>query len=237
MSNDVRPDAAISRRHLLKMASVAGAGALAGGGIPGTLHAEEASPLPADATPDQALQTLMVGNQRFLGGKATSPNRTLARLKEVGPKQTPFASVLACADSRVPVELVFDQGIGDVFVCRNAGNIAESQTIGSLEYGTLVLGAKVLMVLGHTSCGAVTATVKGEAVPGQIGSLYPYIYPAVEQAGSKDLTAIITQNVRHQVGILRNASPVIKQLVADRKLRVVGAVLDFSTGRVNLLDA
>lgn len=237
MCKEVQPNSEISRRHLLKMAGVAGAGALAGAGVPGTLHAHEPPPLPSDATPDEALKALLAGNQRFLGGKVTSPNRTLARLKEVGPKQTPFASVLACADSRVPVEIVFDQGFGDIFVCRNAGNIATSQTIGSLEYGTLVLGSKVLMVLGHTACGAVTATAKGEAVPGQIGSLYPYIYPAVEEVKSGDLSAIIAQNVRHQVRILRNASPVIKQLVAERKLKVVGGVLDFHTGRAQILDA
>ena len=226
----------VSRREWLRLSAAAGVSGAALAGLPGALHADEPAPLPSDATPDQALQTLMAGNQRFLSGKGTSQNRTLARLKEVGAKQTPFASVLACADSRVPVELVFDQGIGDVFVCRNAGNIAESQTIGSLEYGTLVLGSKVLMVLGHTSCGAVTATVSGEAVPGLIGSLYPYIHPAVEQVKSGDVPAIITQNVRNQVSILRNASPVIKQLVRDGKLKVVGGLLDFSSGRVTLLN-
>ena len=236
MCDEVRSDSKFSRRDLLRMAGVAGAGALAGAGIPGTLHAEEGPPLPLDATPEEALRALLAGNQRFLGGKATSSNRTLARLKQLSAKQTPFASVLTCADSRVPVEIVFDQGFGDVFVCRNAGNIATSQTIGSLEYGTLVLGSKVLMVLGHTGCGAVAATAKGDAVPGQIGSLYPYIHPAVEEVKTGDLTAIIAQNVRNQVGILRNASPVIKDLAKEGKLRVVGAVLDFDTGRVRTLE-
>jgi carbonic anhydrase len=178
----------------------------------------------------------MEGNERFAGDRLTSrPNRTLARLKALGEKQAPFASILGCADSRVPVEILFDQGFGDLFVCRAAGNIATSEIIGSLEYGTLVLGSKLLMVLGHTACGAVSATVKGEAVPGQISSLYPYIHPAAERVPSGNLKAIIEQNVRNQVGLLRNASPVIKELVRDGKLQVVGAVFDFHDGRVNLL--
>jgi carbonic anhydrase len=236
MCDEVRSNSEISRRHLLKIAGVAGAGALAGAGIPNTLYADELPPLPSDATPDQALQTLMAGNKRFMAGKVTSPNRTLARLQALGEKQAPFASVLGCADSRVPVEVLFDTGFGDVFVCRAAGNIATPQIIGSLEYGTIVLGSKVLMVLGHVACGAVSATLKGDPVPGQIGSLYPYIYPSIAQARSKDLNTVVAQNVRYQVDLLRNASPVIRDLMREKKLRVVGGVFDFHDGRVTLLD-
>lgn len=236
MCDEVRSNSEISRRHLLKMAGVAGAGALATAGGPGTLYADEPPPLPFDATPDQALQALMEGNKRFMAGKSTSPNRTLKRLQALGEKQAPFASILSCSDSRVPLEILFDAGFGDVFVCRDAGNIATPQIIGSLEYGTLVLGSRILMVLGHTACGAVSATVKGDPVPGQIGSLYPYIYPAIVQARSKDVNTVVAQNVRHQVDLLRNASPVIRDLMREKKLRVVGAVFDFHDGRVSLLD-
>ncbi len=169
------------------MAGVAGAGTLVSAGGASTLYADEPAQMPQDASPDQALQALMEGNKRFMAGTTTSPNRTLKRLQELGEKQAPFASILSCADSRVSLEILFDTGFGDMFVCRAAGNIATPQIIGSLEYGTLVLGSKVLMVLGHTACGAVSATLKGDAVPGQIGSLYPYIYPAIVQAQSKDI--------------------------------------------------
>ena len=123
-----------------------------------------------------------------------------------------------------------------MFVCRAAGNIATPQIIGSLEYGTLVLGSRVLMVLGHTGCGAVAATLKGDPVPGQIGSLYPYIYPAIIQAGSKDLKTVVAQNVRHQMELLRHASPVIRDLIRENKVRVVGGVFDFHDGSVALME-
>ena len=168
MSNNIPFDSPVSRRALLKMAGVAGAGTLVSASGASTLYADEPAQMPQDASPDLALQALMEGNKRFMAGTTTSPNRTLKRLQELGEKQAPFASILSCADSRVSLEILFDTGFGDMFVCRAAGNIATPQNIGSLEYGTLVLGSKVLMVLGHTACGAVSATLKGDAVPGQI---------------------------------------------------------------------
>ena len=111
---------------------------------------------------------------------------TLAILKQhTAEKQEPFAAVLSCADSRVPVELAFDQSIGHIFVTRVAGNIITPEIIGSLEYGAAVLGTKVILVMGHANCGAVDAAIKGKEVPGQISSLFPHIQPAVDQAGSK----------------------------------------------------
>jgi carbonic anhydrase len=227
----------LSRRRLLKMGAAAAGTLAATGCSPRALAAAiPAAPLRAPASPDEALQRLMAGNERFVSGQTHGDeSRSIERLRSLSEKQTPFASVLGCADSRVPVEILFDQGLGDVFVCRAAGNIATSEIIGSLEYGTLLLGSQILMVLGHTACGAVTATVKGDAVAGQIGSLYPYIHPAAEDVPSGDLNAIIVQNVRNQVNLLRNASPVIKDLVAIGKLRVEGAVFDFQDGRVNLV--
>ncbi|MGH7306445.1 MAG: carbonic anhydrase [Candidatus Rokuibacteriota bacterium] len=115
----------------------------------------------APATADEALKRLLDGNRRFTQGKITAANRDLAHLKAVAPKQAPFAAFLSCADSRVPVEIIFDQGFGDMFVVRVAGNVAAAEETASLEFGTLMLGAKVLVVLGHSGCGAVKAALEG----------------------------------------------------------------------------
>lgn len=186
--------------------------------------------------PDEALAQLFAGNARFAEGRALAPHRDLARLAEVAPKQTPFAAFLGCADSRVPVEIVFDQGFGDIFVTRIAGNVADPTVIGSLEFGTLVLGAKVLFVLGHTSCGAVSATAKGDAVPGQISTLYQHIRPAVKTSGG-DVGRAIVANVRNQMEILAEASPAIVQLIREDKVIVAGGVYDLSSGRVTPVKA
>jgi carbonic anhydrase len=190
----------------------------------------------APTTPDEALAALVAGNERFVSGKSLAPHRDLARLKEVAPKQAPFAAVLGCADSRVPVEIVFDQGFGDVFVTRIAGNVADPAIIGSLEFGSLVLGAKVLYVLGHSNCGAVTATIKGTAVPGQISTLFQHLRPAVKVSGG-DVAKAVTANVRNQMEILREASPVIAELVKDGKVVVAGGVYDLTTGKVTQVTA
>jgi carbonic anhydrase len=150
--------------------------------------------------------------------KTVAARRDLARVKEVAGTQRPFAAILACADSRVSPEIIFDQGLGDLFVVRNAGNVVTSEGIASLEYGTLVLGASVLLVCGHSSCGAVKATMAGDAVPGQISALYQHIMPAVDRAG-KDLDAAIHANVEIQARTLKQASPVIAGLVRDGKPR------------------
>ncbi len=182
-------------------------------------------------TPDEALARLRAGNQRFVAGNVQAPNRNMARLKEVAAGQKPFAAFLGCADSRVPVEIVFDQGFGDVFVTRIAGNVADPAVIGSLEFGTLVLGAKVLYVLGHSRCGAVDATIKGNEVPGQISTLYQHIRRAAKEAKG-DLNGAIRRNVQIQAEILEEASPVIARLMREGQLKVVGGVYDLDTGIV-----
>lgn len=229
----------VSRRKALGLLSLSTA-ALAGGGLAAApLHA---GVLPADAalpdirTPGEALVELMAGNQRFVAGRPVGPHRNMARVRELSDGQTPFAAVLSCADSRVPVEILFDQGFGDVFVCRAAGNIVTPEMIGSLEFGTAVLGSKALVVLGHTSCGAVKATIAGNAVPGQISALYQHIQPAVDATPGRELEAVARQNARMQASLLRTASPVIGGLVRENKLVVVPAVYDISTGQVTMLD-
>ncbi len=184
-----------------------------------------------DLAPAQALQRLLEGNKRFASGKPKGPHRSLARVHELAGNQEPFAAILSCADSRVPVEILFDQGFGDLFVVRNAGNIATSAEFASLEFGTLVLGAKVLLVLGHSSCGAVKASIAGGAVPGQISALYQHIRPAVNSGGG-DLVKTTADNVRQQAMLLSRSSPVIAELVQQKKLLVAGGVYDLATGIV-----
>ena len=238
------PPNALTRRDLLSGLALSGAAVAAATLLPGgtalaaTLP-DPASDLPAPDTPAAALRALVDGNRRFADGRATGPNRTLSRVRNVAPQQAPFAAVLSCADSRVPVEIVFDQGFGDVFVCRAAGNVVTPELLASLEFGTLVLGAKVLMVLGHTSCGAVKATLDGAPVPGQISTLYQRIQPAVEAvtaAGTVELEAITRENVRLQVRLLARSSPVVAGLVREGKLVVAGGVYDLASGRVTMVD-
>lgn len=182
-------------------------------------------------TPQDALTRLYEGNARFSQGKSIEEHRDLRRVKEVAAGQKPFAAFLGCADSRVPVEIVFDQGFGDLFVTRIAGNVASSENIGSLEFGTQVLGARVLYVLGHTQCGAVQATMKGEEVPGQISGLFQHIRPAVKGANG-DLNLAVEQNVRNQAILLAESSPVISKLVKRGELIVAGGIYDLQTGLV-----
>jgi carbonic anhydrase len=195
-------------------------------------------PRPASAqstlTPDDALKALMDGNERYVSGQLQSLNEDLSILKaKTAEKQEPFAAVLSCADSRVPVELIFDQSIGHIFVVRVAGNIATPEITASLEYGIAVLGAKILMVLGHGNCGAVKATIDGKEVPGQISALYAPIRPAVEAAGS-DLDAAIDANAKIQANLLSKASPIISGAIKDGKLKVVPARYDIVSGKVSL---
>jgi carbonic anhydrase len=149
-------------------------------------------------------------------------------------KQQPFAAVLSCADSRVPVELVFDQTIGHLFVCRLAGNVTTPEVIASLEYGAAVLGIKAIMVLGHSNCGAVAATIKGSTVPGQISALYPRIRPAVDMAGP-DTEAAAKANAKIQTALLAEASTVISGLIKDNKIKVAAGYYDVTNGRVTLV--
>lgn len=186
-------------------------------------------------SPDAALQRLLAGNQRFVDKRLTSFDEDLAILKQnTVEKQEPFAAVLACADSRVPVELVFDQTIGHLFVVRVAGNIATSEIIASLEYGAAVLGTRVIMVLGHGNCGAVKATIEGKAVPGQISQLYAPLRPAVDAAGN-NLDAAVKANAKIQATLIATASPVMTSLIKEGKLKIVAGYYDLGSGTVTVL--
>jgi carbonic anhydrase len=135
----------------------------------------------------------------------------------------------------VPVELVFDQTIGQLFVARVAGNFVTPEILGSLEYGAAVLGTKLILVLGHSSCGAVTATMQGNAVPGQISSLFSHIQPAVDRAGGS-LEKAVQENAKIQAGLLKKSSPLLAGLMKEGKLKIVAGYYDLSTGRVSLIE-
>jgi carbonic anhydrase len=222
------PRRIVTRRHILAGSAAAIIGGM--GGFPGM-------PVRAQSVlaPDAALDQLMAGNSRFAAGRLTSFDDDLAILREhTEAKQEPFAAVLSCADSRVPVELIFDQSIGHVFVGRVAGNVCSPEMFGSLEFGAAVLGIPLIMVLGHDGCGAVKAAIAGQAVPGQISALYAPIRPAVERAGP-NVEATIKANAQIQADLLRTASPVIAGLVAQGKLKVIAAYYELASGRVSLL--
>ena len=220
-----------SRREFVYKALGSAAAAGVSGLIPGTaIRAQTA------LSPEAALQQLIDGNRRFAEGRMSSFDDDLNMLKaKTVEKQEPFAAVLSCADSRVPIELIFDQSIGHVFVTRVAGNIATSAIIASLEYGVAVLGTKAIMVLGHANCGAVEASIEAKAVPGQISALYPYIRPAVDQAASS-LEAVIKANAKIQAGLLRQSSPVLADRIKENQLKIVAGYYDLSSGKVTLLD-
>jgi carbonic anhydrase len=186
-------------------------------------------------SPDAALQRLMAGNARQVAGDMTSFKEDLGQLKaHTAEKQEPFAAVLSCADSRVPVEIVFDQSFGRLFVTRVAGNVATTEIIASLEYGAAVLGTRVIMVLAHQSCGAIKAAVGGKAVPGQISALYARLLPAVEQ-GNHDYETTAKLNAKLQADLLAKASPVLAELLNKGDLKIVAAYYSLETGKVDLL--
>jgi carbonic anhydrase len=226
-------DHELSRRDLLRTGIGATAAMLAGGlqlTLPSPAHAQ------SNLTPEAALHELMEGNKRYTSGKLKSFDEDLAIIRQhTEGKQEPFAAVLSCADSRLPAEIVFDQNIGRIFVCRVAGNIITPEIIGSLEYGAAVLGTKAILVLGHSGCGAVKATIQGKDVPGQISSLFPHIRPAVDKAGS-NLEAATKANAKIQATLLGQASTVISGMVTAGAVKVAAGYYDLGTGAVSLLD-
>jgi carbonic anhydrase len=220
-----------SRRQWLGMALAGGIAASAGFARSRIKPASTVTP----ALPSEALELLHAGNRRFVAGHSEAPHRDPERLREVAAGQAPFAAFLGCADSRVPIEIVFDQGFGDLFVTRIAGNVAATENIASLEFAADALGVKVLYVLGHTSCGAVAAAAKAEPVPGQISALFQHIRPAVRVANG-DIAAAVRENVKIQAQTIVEGSTVISSLVSAGKVVVAGGIFDLKTGRVEPVD-
>lgn len=187
----------------------------------------------------EALAELLDGNQRYIAGQLAHPHQALARRIETACGQNPFAAILTCSDSRVPPEIVFDCGLGDLFVVRVAGNVLDDVVLGSIEYAAEHLGVSLVMVLGHSHCGAVTAAVGCEHCHGCISSLTERLQPAITQAsaaGGDMIEATITANIALTVAALRASQPILAQRIAAGALQVVGAHYDLDTGRVELLD-
>lgn len=225
----------LSRRGFLRT-GVRGAVAATALGAAWPARAAAQRTLPFPDTPDAAIRELLDGNKRFVDRRPTSLDEDLTILKQnTAEKQEPFAAVLSCADSRVPVELLFDQTIGHLFVVRVAGNIATSEMIASLEYGAAVLGTKAILVLGHGSCGAVKATIEGKPVPGQISQLFAPLRPAVETAGP-DLEAAIRANARIQAKVIATGSPLLAGMIKEGKLKIVAGYYDLGRGTVTVLS-
>ena len=186
------------------------------------------------------LQKLIEGNKRFVSGKPVHPDETLERLRELKKGQHPFAIVVSCSDSRVPAELVFDQGLGDIFSIRTAGNVIGDYELGSIEYAVEHLDCKLIVVMGHKSCGAVKAFIDSNGHyehDDHIKKIIEYIQNEQEEKklANEDKLSIdnaINANVQHGVAFLKTAEPILKEFHDKKKITIIGAVYDIETGKV-----
>jgi carbonic anhydrase len=231
------------------------------------LAADPAHPDQPMVAPAEAISKLKEGNSRYTRGNQQHPHESseersymatnsyenagmaflgmtaeqaAKRRAELIKTQHPFATIVSCSDSRVPPEMVFDQGLGDLFICRVAGNVINDENLGSIEYSVDHLGVRLIVVLGHQSCGAVkaakeTISAKGKA-PGHIESLVTAIEPAVEATAKGDLDATIKANVKNVVQALRSSTPILKAKVDSTEVRVIGGYYSLDTGAVTFLD-
>jgi carbonic anhydrase len=186
----------------------------------------------------QALQKLIEGNKRFTLSKQSHPNQSKERRQELVKGQKPFAVIVGCSDSRIPPEIIFDQGLGDLFVIRVAGNIVDDVALGSIEYAVGHLGTQLIVVLGHSKCGAVTATVQGGAVHGHVENIVQAIKPAIDVA--KDLPGNLTDNTikanaRLVASRIQSSQPILAEMVRLDKIAVVSAYYDIENGEVHIL--
>ena len=232
----------ISRRQFASAAAVA-AGGFVVGYVTNGLVLSNVLPSPETPvnSPDDALNRLMQGNMRYMQGSPIHPNQSAERQAEVAQGQYPWAAILGCIDSRVPPELVFDQGLGDMYVVRTAGQVIDDVALASLEYAYLT-GAKLVMVLGHQSCGAVKAAISavqtGSQPEGHLSALTDAIKPAVVQAESQQgdlLENTIKANVALETQYLISSSSIISSAVNQGAIKVVGANYDLGTGAVSIL--
>ena len=236
----------------------------------GSQFAHAADPTHSDyptVPPTDAISRLKEGNARFTAGNMRHPHESrddrsymakssyenagaiplgmtaeqaAKRRAELAKSQHPFAIILSCSDSRVPPEIVFDEGLGDLFIVRVAGNVLNDEGLGSIEYGVDVLGARLILVLGHQSCGAVDAAMKTIAAkgkaPGHIQSLVTAIKPVVDSTPKSDLDTMIKANVKHVVDALRSSTPILKAKVDSGDVQVIGGYYTLDTGAVTFLD-
>ena len=192
--------------------------------------------LEAPQTPDEAIARLKDGNARFVNDQSAHPNRDDMRKIIQAQKQTPFASIMSCSDSRVPSEIVFDQGLGDLFIVRTAGQAPAIASFGSLEFSVAVLGVKVIVVMGHEKCGAVAGAIGTAKLPGHIEDLVNIIRPGIQEfVGTNKLEEAGKANVRAEVENLKNLNPILSQYVAEGKIKIIPAYYYLETGKVEFL--
>jgi carbonic anhydrase len=196
----------------------------------------ERPPMPTTLKPEAALQALVDGNNRTVDGSTRAAQFGTARREELSSGQSPFATVLGCADSRVPPELVFDAGLGDIFDVRNAGQIADDVALGSIEYSVAVLGVPLVLVLRHTACGAVAAAVAGGDVPApHIGAVIEAIAPSVHSAGDgASAEAVGAAHLEATLRTILERSGLVSDRVAEGRLALAGGTYDLATGQVTI---
>src|SRR5579871_2556644 len=227
-----------SRRNLFRLAASAGLM------LAGAAHAKDNKPPPKPEnviSPDASLKRLMEGNARYVGGVARRHDFKHEREALAGG-QNPYAGILSCADSRIAPEYAFDSGRGDLFVCRVAGNFATEETVASLEYSVAVLGAPLILVLGHDACGAVDATIKSlkddKPLPGHMPSLVTGLASSVKAVANQPGNALdnaILQNVKDTVAKLKAATPILSAAVDEKKIKVVGGIYRLKNGKVEMV--
>jgi carbonic anhydrase len=240
-------DVPVSRRGMMSGVAV-GIAATAAAPFAGRAFAAAppaANPAPASLTPDQALERLKRGNRDFLSGRTVEGDARGRRRLEIARAQYPFAVLVSCSDSRVPPELLFGRGLGELFIIRNAGNTIDTVAMGSLEYAVAELNVPLVVVMGHERCGAVAAAVSvvenGATFPGSIGRMVEPIVPAVLEAKRRAapdlLDASVRANVSRTVGRLREFSePMVLDRIKAGRLKVVGARYDLDDGSVDFFD-
>jgi carbonic anhydrase len=242
MTDDIfELDRCCKRRSFLSAAAIAGVATALGSLAP--LQVRAATQAGAGISPDAALAKLVAGNRVFAGTMASTRGQTIEERAALGAGQAPWASILTCADSRLAPEIIFNVGLGDIFVSRVAGNVVDPTETASLEYGSAVLGSQLIVVMGHSSCGAVQSTIDaaaGKKMPSaDLEHLVSTIMPAVRSVQGKpgnELTNAIKANVVAGVSRLQ-ANPILNGLIAHGKLKVAGAYYDLATGKVSLLNA
>lgn len=231
----------LSRRKLFGTLAC-GCAAVAAAGLESPAAFAASSVAKTSLTADAALAKLKEGNAAFVAGGACTPAGGLSHIAPLTAGQAPFAVVIGCSDSRTPPELVFTTGLGELFIIRVAGNTADDSAIGSIEYGVAVLGAPLVVVMGHSQCGAVQAAIEmaaeGTRFPGSIGEMVQPILPAVLRSrhdGHYLVADAVKANVEDVAAHIAKASPVVAQAVEAKKVRVVGSVYDLASGKVDFL--
>ncbi|MFJ8648876.1 carbonic anhydrase [Streptomyces sp. NPDC093546] len=195
-------------------------------------------------TPREAFEVLLAGNKRFVAGSPEHPNQDAARRAETAPAQYPFAVMFGCSDSRLAAEIVFDRGLGDLFVVRTAGHVTGSEVLGSIEYAVSVLGSPLVVVLGHDACGAVAATraavEEGTTAGGYVRDVIERVTPSVlatRAAGRTEDADFISEHIRHTVDLLLDRSKVLSEAVAGGRVAVVGLSYRLADGTAHLVTA